>query len=121
MPADEPGSERLRGIVEVGLIEHPRRRALEDRQVELAVRVEVPQLDGLHRAVGATRDELEVEDPDQAPVDQIDQRRESRTGHLVARELDDQIADRSHRLSLVSHLRSLSWVGTTVAERRPAS
>ena len=52
----------------------------------------------LDRAIVAARDELEVEDPDHTPVDQIDQRGNPGAGHLVARELDDQIADRSHRL-----------------------
>ena len=68
----------LRGIVEVGLIEHPRRRALEDRHVELAVGVEVPQLDPFDRPVVVPRDERQVEDPDQSAVDQIDESGKSR-------------------------------------------
>ena len=115
MPADEPGWSAFGGVVEVGLIEHPRRRALEDREVELTVTVEILQLDGFHGPIGATGDELEVEDADHPPVDEIDQSSESRPGHLVARELDDQITDRSHRLCVVSHLLlplgCVSWYG----------
>src|SRR5262245_4530596 len=85
------------GVVEVAAVEEARRRTLEHRQVHLAVPVEVAQLDGSNRAVGVPPDEHEVEDPDQTPVDEVDEDRKALTGHLTPRELDNQVADRPQR------------------------
>ena len=74
MPADEPGLDRVLRVVEVGLVEQSRRRALEDGEVELAT-VELLQRERGHRPVVTTGDELEVEDPDHAPIHEIDQGR----------------------------------------------
>ena len=43
MPADEPGVDHRRGVVEVALVEQPREHAFEDGEVEAAVMVEVGQ------------------------------------------------------------------------------
>ena len=77
-------------------------------EVELTVVVDVAQLDRGHRPVGAASDELEVEDADQPAVDQIDQRGQPFPGHLVAGELEDEVADRPHRVCVVCHRSSLS-------------
>ena len=92
-----------RRVGEVALVEQTRRRTLEDREVELAVAVDVAQLERPHRAVGVAGDEHEVEDADQPAVDEVDEDREPFAGHLVAGELDDQVADRSQRVRFVCH------------------
>src|SRR5258705_67631 len=91
------------GVRQVAAVEQSRGSALEDGKVELAVVIEIAQLDGADRAVRVARDEHEVEDADQATVDEVDEDRESFTGHLVPGKLNDQIADRSHRIRLVRH------------------
>src|SRR5262245_60810295 len=63
--------------------------------VELAVAIEVGQLDGVGRAVVVPGDEHEVEDADQPAIDEVDEGREALAGHLAARELHDQVADRA--------------------------
>ena len=104
------GLEHRADLVHVVFADQTRRRALEDGEIELAVAVEVGDRDARNRSVGALLDEREVDDPDDAPVDQVDEVGEALAGQLVrVRELDDQIVDRAHLVDVVAHAEPRSF------------
>src|SRR5262249_10030060 len=105
------GTDRIGRIGEVAVVEHPRRRPVEDGDVDLAVGVEVRDLDPGNRSVVATHHEREVEDANDALVDEVDQDRKSFSGHLAAREFDDQVADRPERLFICHEALLSRWDG----------
>jgi len=76
-------------------VEQTRGHTLEDREIELAVVVDVTQLEDAQRAVGVALDQHQVEDADDTALDQIHEHGEALAGHRPARELHDQVADRS--------------------------
>ena len=109
------GLEHGPRLVEVVRRHDPGRRALEDRQVELAVTIEVRQRDLGDRPVGVAAEEEEVEDADQPSVHEIDDVVQALTGASAGGELDDEIVYRSSfdaspsdgpdRVSVASHMR----------------
>ena len=50
-------------------------------------------VDARERSVRGLREEREVEHADDASIDEVQQHRESLTGHAIAGELDDQVVD----------------------------
>ena len=66
--------------------------------------VQIGEGDDPQGTVFALGDKDEVQDPDDASLDKIDQDRQALPGHLGAWELDDQIADRAQRVILLCHL-----------------
>src|SRR5207342_61787 len=101
------GFDRCTRTLEVGLVQEPRRGAIERGQIELAVMVEVRQLDAEDRTVLVTGDEHQIEDPDHPAVHEIDQDWKTFARHFAAWELDDQIADRPHRFVIARHCHHL--------------
>jgi hypothetical protein len=73
---------------------------LEHGQVQLAVPVEVGDGHAPHRPVQLLLDKDQVDDPDDPPVDQVDQHGQALAGHAAARELDHQVVDRAHLVEL---------------------
>jgi len=85
-------------VVNVLGIEKAGRGPLEHGEVEFAVVVEVGHRHGEHRAVEVLANEDQVEDANDAPIDQIDQERHPLAGHAAARKLDDYVVNRAHRI-----------------------
>ena len=99
--AEVPGSSALAGLADVVVGEQPRGGALEDGQLG-HVAAEVGDLEAGDGAVLALGDEGEVEDADQAAVDQVDQVRRHLAVRLAARPLDQEVIDRSHLTEVVA-------------------
>ena len=57
-----------------------------------------------HGPVKLLLDEHQVQDPDDAPVDQVDQKGQALPGHPAAGELDYQVVDRTHLFKIVCHV-----------------
>jgi hypothetical protein len=91
------------GLVDVVGSEQPGGRPFEDREIELAVAVEVGDGQCLDRAVQVAPDEPQVEDPDDAGLVQVDQDREPLPGHPVARELHHDVVDRTRLVEFCAH------------------
>ena len=99
--AEVPGSSAAPASSTSSSDEQARGGALEDRQLgHLAA--EVGQLEAGDGAVLGLGDEGEVEDPDQAAVDQVDQVRRRLAVGLAAGPLDQQVIDRSHLTEVVA-------------------
>ncbi len=71
------GLERGARLLQVVGPEEPRGGALEDREVELAIFVQIGQGDPGDRAVQLLLDEEQVDDPDDAAIHQVDQQGEA--------------------------------------------
>src|SRR5688572_15488143 len=97
------GLENASGLVDVILADQAGRRALEHREVEFAVVVEVRDRDPLDRPVEVLADEDQVEDADDAAVDEVDEVREGLPVHLAAGKLDHDVVDRPHLVKVVGH------------------
>ena len=110
------GLEHGARFVQVVRGHDPGRRALEDRQVELAVTVEVRQRDLGDRPVGVPAEEGEVEDADQPSIHEIDDVVQAFTGASAGGELDDEIVHRS-QLDRVAVRRARPHVGGLAHER----
>ena len=82
--------------------------ALEDGEVDRPVMVQIRQPDDPQGAVLTLGDEDEIQNPDDALVDEINQDRQALAGHLAPRELHDQIADRPQAFVALCHVRSFS-------------
>jgi len=69
----------------------PRKR----RQIQPGVGVQPGDVNHTDAAIGGLGDELQIQDPDDAAVDQVQQDCEAVTGDAAARELDRQVVHRS--------------------------
>src|SRR6478736_6727951 len=96
--------ERGARLVQVPLVEQPRRGAFEDRQVQLPVAVDVADVDRVDGPVRVLGDEGEVQDADQPALDEVEQDREALPRHPAARELDHDVVDRTHQVEVVAGL-----------------
>src|ERR1700753_4232389 len=78
--------------------------------------VEVCEPDDPERPVLALGDEDEIQDPDDALVDQVGQDGQALPGHFRTWELDDQVADRTQS-TVVGHLSPPSfWTRTSASD-----
>src|SRR4249919_2593169 len=93
--------ERSARLLDVVLSQQARRGPLEHGEVELAVLVQVGDGDAPNRSVQLFFDEGQIEEPDDASVDEVDEQREAFPGHSAAGELDHQIVDRTHFFKIV--------------------
>src|SRR5690242_19340051 len=105
---DQDGGRRTRldrfgGIGRVALVEQTRRYAFENSEVEVAVTVDVADVDDGDAAVVAAGHEHQVEDADDPAIHEFDEKRQAFTRHLAPGELRDHIADRPERY-VVCHL-----------------
>ena len=80
----------------LALVEQARPDALERREVQLAVSVEVGELHHGEAPVLADHRHDQVEDADDAAVREVDEGVEPLTSHVRARYLDGEIVDRSY-------------------------
>src|SRR5690349_18066350 len=71
----------LARVVDLVLTEQSRRGPLEDGEVEIVVAGQVGEFDPLDRSVRALADEEQIQHPDDATVDQIDQKGQPLAGH----------------------------------------
>jgi hypothetical protein len=92
------------GLLEVVPAEHPRRRAPQDLDVQLAVPVEVTDLQDDEGTVRVLADEDEVQDADDAAVDQVDEQRERLPAKPCPGELDHQVVDRAQVVDVLGHV-----------------
>src|SRR6478736_3218622 len=96
--------ERGARLVQVPLVEQPRRGAFEDRQVQLPVAVDVADVDRVDGPVRVLGDEGEVQDADEPALDEVEQDREALPRHPAPRELDHDVVDRTHEVEVVAGL-----------------
>ena len=94
-----PGSSALAASSGVVLGEQAGGGALEVREC-LDLVAEVGDLQPGDVAVLVLGDEGQVDDPDQPPVDEVDQVRRGLAVRLAAGPLDDQVVDRAHLVEL---------------------
>ena len=97
-PARPPMSrlERPCGLLEVLGPEHARGSALEEDRFQDLHPLEVDLAENGHAAVVLLADEGEVEDADDAAVDEVEQQREGFPAHPLVLEADDEVVDRPH-------------------------
>ena len=99
--ADGARLERRGRLLQVVLAEQAGRRPRELGEGPALVRLlgEVPSA---HRPVGVLDEERDVEDPDDAAIDEVQQQRHHLAGHrLVAGPLQHHVVDRAHLIELL--------------------
>ena len=89
-----PGS-RVGGLGDVVGRSRPGRRAVEERRLEHLHAVHVDLGEGRDGAVVVLAEEHEIEDPDDASVDEVDEQGEGLPGHPIGREREDDVVDRA--------------------------
>src|SRR5262249_20772043 len=79
------GRRRLRGVL---LVHKPRRRSREGAELSDLARIEILGGESVERAVGSLDQDERVENPNQAPIDEIEQRGNKLPVDLLTPELD---------------------------------
>jgi hypothetical protein len=93
--------ERRGGLLQIVLTEQAGRRALELGEAAALLR-ELGEVQRRHRSVPALGQEREVEDPDDAAIDEIQQERHHLAGdRLLAVPLQNHVIDRAHLFELI--------------------
>src|SRR6478752_3058243 len=101
---DARGAARFERGARLVRVEQSRRGALEDRQLQLPVAVDVADVDRVDGPVRVLGDEGEVQDADQPALDEVEQDREALPRHPAPRELDHDVVDRTHQIEVVAGL-----------------
>ena len=105
--ADRVGAHRRDGGRSVLVGEDPRRRPGKRTQVADLGRIEVGGREGVEVAGAAVHQHQHVEDANQPPVDEVEQRWNQLTADLAVGRLDEEPADRTGVMELSHQFRSL--------------